>query len=230
MSEETAAVAVVDPEAVEIPTADPTPAAAPKPVVPTGQQTQLGWGELDIRTKNFVTRRQVGTPSVEIKEVPKSVKVKVKKADPNDPTKEVEVEEVQQKVEKIKVVTYTWADEYETYGQQYAAPTPALRAQATAAKAHRNEGFTVAENLKKEYGVWYVTDPEGQRNGFRYSISYVDAPPKPVVEKKVRAPKAEKPKTEGTKRGKKADAVAAAQAATAPAAETINMDDMVGGE
>lgn len=205
----------------------------PKAYVPTAQQLAMGWDDIDLRTKLFVIRRQSGT--ARLVEGTRTIKEKVAKDGPpnEDGTPGPQVSEIVEKQVPTKEVQYSYDSTYEQVGDPYRALTGALRAQAEIATEQRKNGYKVFERLKMEYGVWFVQDPEGIKDGFRYSVSYIDRPIEPPKEKKPRAVKEPKPveldadgnpvkKTRAAKVPK-----AAKETAPAVVSDVVSADDMV---
>lgn len=205
--------AVVEEEAVEIGENVAETAPVKKETGPTLQMKSLGGAfETVDRTKSaFVCVKQTGSATMVEREVP----VKVRTTEPvmgedgkpvlDEDGKPKEKVKLVDSVEKKIVPDYTYADNKEQYGDPLPSMTAALRHQATVAKALRNEGYTVKEDLKKEYGVWYAEDPTGAKPGFRFSIDIVERPasmvkqpkaPKEPKERKPREAKEKKPKAE----------------------------------
>lgn len=171
--------------------AEGVPAAPVAPPEPTLQARNLGGKFLevgaDIRLYNVLCQRQVGKPTVATVPVKKMVTVMTKET--NEAGEEVEVKKTVEQEVHERQVSWAWGDP-EVYGDPFASLTGALRAQAILAKSFRESGYAVKENIKAEYGVWYVTDPEGVRDGYRFSITLGDRKPAPPPkEKKVKEPK-----------------------------------------
>lgn len=232
MSEETA---VLDPQTSEVETIEtsettnevpadgavPAPPKEPAPWAPTGQQVNIAkhdpaFDGTDLRTKAFVMLRQEGTPSVQKAMVP--TKQKVTDAEGN-----VTVQDVQK---EVLTVTYTWSDEAEQLEDAKPSLTAALRRQAELAKACKEDGLNVKEDLQKEYGVWYATDPKGEKTGYRFHIGLTEAPPKPpkktdeekeaaklARQQASEAKKAERAQAKSLRDSEKAEAAAARAAA-----------------
>ena len=166
---------------------------------PTKQMQNLGGVWLDFVAGKYAVQmvRQIGVPTVTTKKVMQKQTRKVRAEDGTETatTAEVEVD--------VLNVEYTWdVDDngtplVEQLGDPYASITGGLRAQALLAKAYQKEGYTVSENIKAEYGVWYVKDLTGQKEGYRYFLHMIDCPPGMVKAKPERTEKAAKePKPE----------------------------------
>lgn len=96
-------------------------------------------------------------------------------------------------------------------GDPFNSPTSALRAQAIHAKTSKALGMNVKEYVNTEYGKWYVTDPAGVKEGYKFFIAIGDLKPLPAPKpEKVKVPKEPKaPKEAKVKVAKEAKDVKA---------------------
>jgi hypothetical protein len=194
-----------------------------EPAGPSAQVLRLG-GDfaavgVDVRLHQILRMVQKGTPTKSM--VPVQRRETTTVIDPE--TKEEKQETKEVTVHEPKV-DWEWGP-MEQVGDPLPSVTKALRAQAEDAKSYRTPekgSYLVKEYISTEYGVWYVTDPDGVKEGYRFSIALgARKPAPPPKEKKERVKKEPRPKAEKPPKATKQPKAATKSAASAVAPENV---------